>query len=295
MPREAETSLNEREFLLQALREGVRLDGRAFDEFRPLGLSFGEEDGVADVQLGRTRVVVRISCEVTMPFPDRKFDGIFTISTELSPMASAAFEAGRSTEQETLLSRLLEKAIRRSSALDTESLCIVAGSKCFSLRADIHVLDFDGGLVDTCCIALLAALRHYKRPDVSVNGSEVRVWDTRERQPIPLTLLHHPFCVTFGYYTEPEGKEILLLDANLIEGQCSEGEVVLTVNKYGELCQLAKYGGATVDALALLNCARVATEKVKVLDQFVTDKLSEDAKKRDIGGLMAELSAENER
>ena len=55
MPREAEISLNEREFIQQALREGVRLDGRAFDEFRPLSLSFGDEDGFADVQLGKTK------------------------------------------------------------------------------------------------------------------------------------------------------------------------------------------------------------------------------------------------
>ena len=55
MPREADISLNEREFIRQALGEGVRLDGRAFDEFRPLSLSFGDEDGVADAQLGKTR------------------------------------------------------------------------------------------------------------------------------------------------------------------------------------------------------------------------------------------------
>ena len=41
------------------------------------------------------RVLVKISCEVTAPFPDRKFEGIFAISSELSPMASASFEVGR--------------------------------------------------------------------------------------------------------------------------------------------------------------------------------------------------------
>lgn len=55
MPREAELSLNEREFLLQALQEDVRLDGRAFDAFRNVELNFGHDYGVADVQLGRTR------------------------------------------------------------------------------------------------------------------------------------------------------------------------------------------------------------------------------------------------
>lgn len=55
MPREAEPSLNERQFVLQALTENLRLDGRAFDKYRSLELTFGEEYGVADVTLGKTR------------------------------------------------------------------------------------------------------------------------------------------------------------------------------------------------------------------------------------------------
>lgn len=55
MPREAEPSINERAFILQALQENVRLDGRAFDAYRQLDVSFGEEYGIADVRLGKTR------------------------------------------------------------------------------------------------------------------------------------------------------------------------------------------------------------------------------------------------
>jgi hypothetical protein len=55
MPREAEISVNERAFIQDALKEQIRLDGRAFDAFRPIELTFGDEYGVADVQLGKTR------------------------------------------------------------------------------------------------------------------------------------------------------------------------------------------------------------------------------------------------
>ncbi|KAK1919351.1 hypothetical protein P3342_009075 [Pyrenophora teres f. teres] len=109
MPREAEISLNEREFIKQALQEQIRIDRRAFDAFRPLELTFGDEYGVADVQLGKTRVIARISVDVTTPLPERKFDGIFQIVTEFSPMASPAFEVGRPTDSEVILSRILEK------------------------------------------------------------------------------------------------------------------------------------------------------------------------------------------
>ena len=55
MPREPEPSLNERAFILEALQEGVRLDGRALGAFRDIEISFGEDYGVADVTLGKTR------------------------------------------------------------------------------------------------------------------------------------------------------------------------------------------------------------------------------------------------
>lgn len=95
MPKELEPSNNERLFILEALRQGLRLDSRELDVIRPLSLTFGREYGLADVSLGATRVLARVSADVVSPFSDRPFDGIFTITTELGPMASPAFEVGR--------------------------------------------------------------------------------------------------------------------------------------------------------------------------------------------------------
>jgi exosome complex component RRP45 len=55
MPRAADPSLNEREFILQALRQNLRLDNREFDAYRKLELTLGDEYGLADVRLGKTR------------------------------------------------------------------------------------------------------------------------------------------------------------------------------------------------------------------------------------------------
>ncbi|KAL8872982.1 MAG: hypothetical protein Q9174_001485 [Haloplaca sp. 1 TL-2023] len=292
MPREAEPSKNEREFILEALQQDDRIDGRALDAYRNVEISFGDEYGVADVQLGKTRVLARISSSLTAPFPDRKFDGIFTITTELSPMASPAFEVGRQTDTETLLSRLLEVALRRSSALSTESLCLVAGHTVWSLTATVHILSHDGSLIDASCMAVLAALRHYRIQDTTVKGGEVTVHSLDEREPIPLAMLHHPLCVTMALF---EGGEKVVVDATLREQQCSEGEVTVTANKQGEVVQIAKLGGVAADALTVLQCVDVAVREVKDLDRIVDAALERDAKKRDIGGLMAELRAENER
>ena len=55
MPREVEPSTNERDFVLEALQQNIRLDGRKIDEYRKIDIEFGEEYGIADVRMGKTR------------------------------------------------------------------------------------------------------------------------------------------------------------------------------------------------------------------------------------------------
>lgn len=55
MSKETPLSVAEREFILEALLENIRLDGRQVDTFRPLSVTFGEEYGHVRVQLGQTR------------------------------------------------------------------------------------------------------------------------------------------------------------------------------------------------------------------------------------------------
>ncbi|KAK4039681.1 ribosomal protein S5 domain 2-type protein [Parachaetomium inaequale] len=293
MPREAEPSLNERQFVAQAIQENLRLDGRELDQYRPLELTFGDQYGVADVTLGKTRVLAKATAEVTVPYADRPLDGIFTIATELSPMTSPAFEVNRPTETEVLLSRLLEKTVRRSGALDTESLCLVAGQKCWSVRVDVHVLSHDGNLIDAACAAVVAALRHFRKPDTSMEGGLLTVYTPAEREPVPLSWLHSPFCVTWSFFGE-EG-EMAVLDATWIEEQVRVGSCTVSLNKHGEICQIAKLGGTPVEAVALLQCTSVALAKVKEFSDLLDTRLAEDLKRRDKGGFMAELRAENDR
>lgn len=310
MPRQADISTVEKAFILQALLKDLRLDGRRVDQFRTVELEFGSQYGTVTITLGKTRCVgsryylprsarlifhcrvyVQVSAEVAQPNEDRKFDGIFTITAELSPMASPAFEVGRPTEHEVILSRMLEKAIRRSRAIDTESLCIVAGRKCWSVRADVHILEADGGLVDASCIAIMAGLQHFRRPDVSVDGDVVTVHTMEERVPVPLSILHNPICTTFNLYLAGEA---VLVDATQKEEQVSDAEMVITTNDF-ELCQIAKLGGQSVRSDTVLRCVTIALANARQMNAMIKKKLAEDATRRDVGGLIAELRAENER
>ena len=89
--------------------------------------------------------------------------------------------------------------------------------------------------------------------------------------------------------------ESILIDATAAEEQVRDTYVVVEMNKHGELCQIAKFGGASIDPFLLVNCTRQALPKVQELTQFIQQKLEEDRRKRDVGGLIDELRAENDR
>lgn len=69
MNKEAPLSIAERDFILNALREDVRLDGRQPDQLRPLNVSFGDEYGHVKVQLGKTRYVRRVYSQLMLTGP----------------------------------------------------------------------------------------------------------------------------------------------------------------------------------------------------------------------------------
>lgn len=311
----------EREFLCQLLAENTRIDGRGFDDMRNLSLRFGNEYGHVEVSLGNTKLIVQMSASVKMPAPERPFEGLFHISTDVSSMASPDFENGRSTgAEEVLVSRMIEKAIRRSNAVDLESLLIVAGKRCWQVRADVHYLNYDGGLVDASCIGVIAGLLHFRRPDTSIDGDKVVVHDVTERPPVPLSILHVPISVSWSFIPgistksesdmedessddndeQDDGAVVALLDATAAEQALRNGEITITVNKDRELCQITKAGGAQLSTATVSRFTQKAFEIAKSVSDLIQKELNADYKRRNHGNLGSNLenkeeSAVNER
>ncbi|KAL4944577.1 hypothetical protein BDV06DRAFT_187133 [Aspergillus oleicola] len=292
MNKEAPLSIAERDFILDALREDVRLDGRAADQLRPLKLSFGDEYGHVKVQLGKTSLVVRISAEVAKPHDDRPFDGIFNIAMELTAMGSPAWDNGRQGDLETYVTNVLDRVIRHSNALDTESLCILKGVSCWTIRADVHITDYDGNLIDASCVGVMAGLQHFRRPDAVVKDGQVIVYGVDERVPAPLNITHKPLSITFN--TFDEGK-LVILDATRKEEQAAEADVIIGMNNAGDVCYVNKFQGSPVDAMVFVTKTTVALEKVKELNSIIDKALQVDLAKRAKGGLAEQARAENDR
>jgi exosome complex component RRP45 len=56
----------------------------------------------------------------------------------------------------------------------------------------------------------MGALMHFKRPEVTVDGHDVKIHTADEKEPTRLTLHHKPFCVTIGYIEDNRTGEILI-------------------------------------------------------------------------------------
>ncbi|CAE6475693.1 unnamed protein product [Rhizoctonia solani] len=297
MPRELEPPHLQSDFVLAALRASppIRVDGRSPMQARDPELTFGDSLGWVECQMGKTRVLANVSAAMARPRPDRPYEGTITIHTELSPMAAAVYDTGRSSEEEVIITRMLEKIIRRSEAVDREALCILAGQqvycyicrpkilnsftlgyKVWALRLTIHVLSDEGNMLDCACLAAVTALRHFRRPDVEVVGDEVIVHDPEERAPVPLSLHHTPYCVSFAFLDE----DLPILDPNHLETQISLSSLSLALTPARELCTVQKAGGLALDADEMLRLVDVAARRAKELNSLVENSLRADLAKR---------------
>lgn len=190
------------------------------------------------------------------------------------------------------MTHVLDRVIRHSNALDTESLCILKGVSCWSIRADVHVVDYDGNLIDAACIGIMAGLQHFRRPDAVVRDGQVVVYSLDDRVPVPLNITHKPLSITFQAFDE--GKRVIV-DATRKEEQASEGDVVIGINNAGDVCFVSKFSGAPVDAVVFVNKSSVALDKVKELNGIMDRALQQDIARRTQKGVLEESRAENER
>ena len=219
----------------------MRGDGRGVSELRAIaiglrrGMRADDAEAHAEVRWGATRVVVVVSAEIVRPFPDRPIEGVIAVGVELSPMAVDGFSASaRASPFAVELRATLESVLRDGRVVDTEALCIVPGEKVWSLRIDVHVLDDDGNVSDAAVLAALAALKHFRRPHISFEGhgasTAVKVHTFDERTPVPLSIHHVPYSVSFALFDLPALKKAGQRASGGSDGDATAGVVTLALD-----------------------------------------------------------------
>ncbi|XP_049932112.1 exosome complex component RRP45A-like isoform X1 [Nymphaea colorata] len=267
-------TVNEKKFIETALASDLRIDGRRPFDYRRLSIKFGRNDGTAEVQLGQTHVMAFVTAQLVQPYRDRPNEGTLSVFTEFSPMADPSFEPGRPGEASVELARVIDRGLRESRAVDTESLCVLAGRSVWAIRVDLHILDNGGNLVDAVNIAALSALSTFRRPECTLGGEddqEVIIHPPEVREPIPLRVHHLPIAVTFGFFGDGELvlSLVQVIDPTYKEEAVMGGRMTVTINANGDVCAIQKAGGQGVLQSEIMQCMRIAS--VKSVD--ITNKI----------------------
>lgn len=210
--------------------------------------------------------------------------------------------------KEVLFDRLIEKAVRRTEAVDREALCVVAGEQVWNVHLTVHLLSDTGAALDAAVLASMLSLRHFRRPDYSIeNGNQVRLYSADERVPIPLAIHHTPLCVTFALFNLPSSSTkashtkaeendhliddtssaspvagsnsstVALLDPSLLEEALAQSKLTLVLNAQREICVLDKSYGSPIAPQTLLELISVGLRRVQELTERLEEALKQDA------------------
>lgn len=248
----------EKLFILEAASQKIRLDGRKKNEYRPLKIEFGLDWGNCLVTLGCTRVFAQVSCEIYQPNNSRPNEGVLQISAEL---------AGDNKHNDlTKINQVLERFYKDSKCIDLEALCIIAEEKVWKVKVDLSVLNMDGNTLGCCSIATLAALMHFRYPDIVSTGEKVIIYSSSERDPIPLSLHHHPVITSFAIF---EKYDFIILDPSLLEDKVCDNKLSICFNNHSEMCGVDIEGCASLSQDLLMNCSNQASSMaIKLVDKI---------------------------
>ncbi|KAI3951475.1 hypothetical protein MKX01_018591 [Papaver californicum] len=270
---------NEKKFIETSLLSDLRVDGRTSFQYRGLNIKFGREDGSSEVQLGQTHVMGFVTSQLVQPYRDRPNEGTLSIYTEFSPMADPSFEAGRPGEFAVELGRIIDRGLRESRAVDTESLCVLAGKLVWAIRIDLHILDNGGNLVDAANIAALAALMTFRRPECTLGGEggqELIVHPPEVKEPLPLIIHHLPIAVTFGIFGDGN---VMVIDPSHNEEVVMRGRITATLNATGDICSIQKVGEGVMQS-SIMQCLRIAKGKADDITTKIRSAVEEHCVER---------------
>ncbi|MBW2968577.1 exosome complex protein Rrp42 [Candidatus Woesearchaeota archaeon] len=250
---------DKKEHILKALKKGVRYDGRKLLEYREVkvepGFVHGAE-GSAKVTIGDTEIIAGVKMALETPYPDTPDKGNLMVNAELRPMSNPEFESGPPGEQAIELSRVVDRGIRESKAIDQEKLCLEKGEKVWSVMIDLVPLNASGNLFDAGSLAAITALKNAVFPKLTEEG--IINYDEKTKEKLPLQ--KEPIEVTVlkigeFFIVDPLPEEEEQLDARLT--------VAITADN--KICAVQKGGSEPLSITEIDTMVGIAQDKSKEL------------------------------
>ena len=217
-----------RDHIHKLLSKGKRVDGRAWDEMRPVTVEkdyVESAEGSARVKRGNTDVLGGVKMVIGTPFEDTPDKGVLATNAELIPLASPTFESGPPDEDSIELARVVDRGIRESEMIDLSSLCITPKEEVWMCFVDVYVLDYDGNLFDAAFLGAVSALKSTIVP-AKRNG---------KGEDFPLPVKASPISCT-----AVQIENSILFDPTLDEEKVAEARLTVTTDENGDIRAMQK-------------------------------------------------------
>jgi len=262
----------EEKYALELIMKGKRVDGRKFDEFRPIEILpniIKKAEGSAQVRFGDTEVIAGIKMNIGTPFADTPNEGILIVNAEFTPLASPDFESGPPGEDAIELARVSDRGIRESHMIEVEKLVIKPAEKVWSIYIDIHMINHQGNLLDASSLAAVSALHVAKMPKVALakegeKGDKILRGDFEK----PLPVVEMPITITVGKVGDN-----LIVDPNLEEEKVLDAKLSVAVRSDGTICALQKQGTKELELSDVDRMMEIAIRKSAELREIVKEAL----------------------
>jgi len=237
-----------------ALAKGKRLDGRDFDDQRPLEIEpdvIKKANGSARVKLGHSEVIAGVKISTGEPFEGLENKGALIVSAEVLPVASPHAEPGPPDEEVVELARVVDRGVRESEMIDLDKLVLVPGKIVYTTFVDCSVVNTDGNLFDTTSYAVVTALLSARLPVLEMQGD--KVVDTGETREMPVTAI--PVSITAARIGD-----YVLIDPAAEEEACMDARITITTNEEG-FCAIQKGYTGSFSADQIKKAAKTARIK----------------------------------
>ncbi len=245
-----------KDYIVENVMKEKRMDSRKLDEYREIKIETcvsSMAEGSAKVTIGETVVIAGVKMTVAAPYPDTPEEGVMTTSAEYLPMGAPEFESGPPRENEIVLGRVVDRAIRESKCIDFKKLCIEPKEKVWMIFVDILVMNYDGNLFDACGLAAITALKDAKIPGLTDDGTL-----DHENMQGKLPLKGTPITVAVKCH---KGKYIL--DATACEEDAMASQIIVGSNEDGTISSLQKSGTEGFTRKQIMDMLKLALDASK--------------------------------
>ena len=248
-----------RNAVLALAKQGKRFDGRKLDEYRgPIEVETNisnSAEGSVRVKMGETVVIAGVKLSLEKPYPDTPEDGGLMINAELTPLSSSRYEPGPPQMPAIELARVTDRGIRESHVIDTKKLCIEKGEKAWFVIVDIVSINDAGNLFDAAGLAVMAALKNTKFPEV-VDGVINYKKHTEEALPVAKETLSITILRVGGN---------LIVDPTVEEEAASDARLTISSEADGIISAMQKGGEGTFTIEEVSKAVDIALEKANFL------------------------------